>query len=413
MLQRPRFKPHLHVEIVKDEGVFVLSEPWQTVLQGRLFEVVAPWLDGRPLEAVCERLAGQASPAEVFYTVKTLDKRGYLCEGNGAPPSDKDSFWALLGIDPPTLARRLAETVIEVHALGLDDIEALRSLLQSTLDRYGYHVSPICGAVTALERSGHADGIMHVYLSGSNSARSPRSLAHVKSDLRSSAGGKGSNDLQARASALCEGLERSCGVFRGDEPRRRARLADLGDAAIPPTACMLFSEKQYQEREAWNARRSRYSYVPVAFDPKQEIEWSPVWLLTHQTVRYVPAAFCYYDYPFSPETDFCVACSNGCAAGNCLEEAILLSSFPCLSTDDLKKDILVDQSRVEELGLEMLVLDQTRPEIGMPVVKVIVPGLRHFWPRFAPGRLYDVPVKLGWLPQPLTEEQLNLVPMFL
>ena len=84
-----------------------------------------------------------------------------------------------------------------------------------------------------------------------------------------------------------------------------------------------------------------------------------------------------------------------------------------LWTDDLKKDILVGQSRVEELGLEMLVLDQTRPEIGMPVVKVIVPGLRHFWPRCAPGRLYDVPVKLGWLPQPLTEEQLNPVPMFL
>src|SRR5690606_30411941 len=30
--------------------------------------------------------------------------------------------------------------------------------------------------------------------------------------------------------------------------------------------------------------------------------------------------------------------------------------------------------------------------IGMPAVKVIVPGLRHFWARFAPGRLYDVPV---------------------
>ena len=29
--------------------------------------------------------------------------------------------------------------------------------------------------------------------------------------------------------------------------------------------------------------------------------------------------------------------------------------------------------------MEMLVLDQTRPEIGLPVVKVVVPGLRHFW----------------------------------
>jgi oxazoline/thiazoline synthase len=43
---------------------------------------------------------------------------------------------------------------------------------------------------------------------------------------------------------------------------------------------------------------------------------------------------------------------------------------------------------------------------------VIVPGLRHFWARFATGRLYDVPVQMGWLCAPLTEEQLNPIPMF-
>jgi ribosomal protein S12 methylthiotransferase accessory factor len=63
--------------------------------------------------------------------------------------------------------------------------------------------------------------------------------------------------------------------------------------------------------------------------------------------------------------------------------------------------------------MEVLVLDQTRPDIGLNVVKVIVPGMRHFWKRFAPGRLYDVPVKLGWLPESLKETQLNPVPMFL
>jgi ribosomal protein S12 methylthiotransferase accessory factor YcaO len=56
-------------------------------------------------------------------------------------------------------------------------------------------------------------------------------------------------------------------------------------------------------------------------------------------------------------------------------------------------------------GLDFLVLDQTRPDIETPVVRVIVPGLRHFYIRFAPGRLYDVPVKLGYLDQPLTESE--------
>jgi ribosomal protein S12 methylthiotransferase accessory factor len=44
-------------------------------------------------------------------------------------------------------------------------------------------------------------------------------------------------------------------------------------------------------------------------------------------------------------------------------------------------------------------------------VKVIVPGLRHFWSRFGAGRLYDVPVKLGWLAEPRTEDQMNSMPM--
>ncbi|CAB4885892.1 unannotated protein [freshwater metagenome] len=67
---------------------------------------------------------------------------------------------------------------------------------------------------------------------------------------------------------------------------------------------------------------------------------------------------------------------------------------------------------VAERGMDFIVLDQTRPDIGLSVVKVLVPGMRHFWPRFAPGRLYDVPVELGWLERPLTEAELNATPIF-
>jgi ribosomal protein S12 methylthiotransferase accessory factor len=51
--------------------------------------------------------------------------------------------------------------------------------------------------------------------------------------------------------------------------------------------------------------------------------------------------------------------------------------------------------------------------VGLCAVKVVVPGLRHFWPRFGPGRLYDVPVRLGLLPAPLAEAELNPLPLFL
>jgi len=431
---------------------------------------------------------------------------------------------------------------------------------QETLDRYAEHVSPICGTVSVLDRSGPTDdGVMHVYLSGSNIARRQRNLVNVRLDLRSSTCGKGTTDLQARASALCEAIERYSGAFQGNERRRTARYIELGDEAIHPNACMLFSERQYRDRELLNAGCTKYTFVPLPFDPEREVEWTPVWSLTRETVRYLPTSYCYFDYPAEPEAEFCPACSNGNAAGNCLEEAILqgffelverdsvglwwynrvrapgldlasvedpyprmlqkylasrdrelwvldvtsdlgipaftavsrrvvgpteeimfgfgahadpkiallravtelnqmlvpllqyadsgqwpflddpetthwlqtatvadhpyltpregplrrFDGFPHRWTDDVREDILLHKTALEQLGYELLVLDQTRPETGMPVAKVFVPGLRHFWTRFAPGRLYDVPVRLGWLPQPLAEHELNPIPMFL
>ncbi|MFL6130823.1 MAG: TOMM precursor leader peptide-binding protein [Mycobacteriales bacterium] len=71
------------------------------------------------------------------------------------------------------------------------------------------------------------------------------------------------------------------------------------------------------------------------------------------------------------------------------------------------------RARIEELGLEVLVLDLTRPDIGLPVAKVVVPGLRPFWARFAPGRLYEVPVRLGRRAEPTPYHELNPIPMFL
>ncbi|HIK07645.1 MAG TPA: TOMM precursor leader peptide-binding protein [Trichormus sp. M33_DOE_039] len=91
----------------------------------------------------------------------------------------------------------------------------------------------------------------------------------------------------------------------------------------------------------------------------------------------------------------------------------IYTDYTLYSSDDLQADVLNCVDLVAQQGLEMLVLDQTQPDIGMSVVKVVVPGLRHFWAQFAPGRLYDVPVKLGWLDKALTESELNPIPMFL
>jgi bacteriocin biosynthesis cyclodehydratase domain-containing protein len=87
--------------------------------------------------------------------------------------------------------------------------------------------------------------------------------------------------------------------------------------------------------------------------------------------------------------------------------------FRFVHRPDVRDDVESLTRALAAKGLEPLVLDQTRPDIGLPVVKVLVPGLRHFWARFGPGRLFDVPVRLGRLVAPTPYEQLNPFPMFL
>ncbi|MFC6094794.1 TOMM precursor leader peptide-binding protein [Saccharothrix lopnurensis] len=89
------------------------------------------------------------------------------------------------------------------------------------------------------------------------------------------------------------------------------------------------------------------------------------------------------------------------------------AAYPPAPEQDLLADVTLVRRRVEAAGAEVLVLDQTRPDVGMPAVKVLAPGLRHFWARFAPGRLFDVPVRLGRLREPTPYDRLNPLPMFL
>ena len=89
------------------------------------------------------------------------------------------------------------------------------------------------------------------------------------------------------------------------------------------------------------------------------------------------------------------------------------SDFTNEATRDVRDDLLISIEKLRAKGLEMIVLDHTRPDIGFPVARVVVPGLRHFWARHAPGRLYDAPVSMGWLDRPNTESDLNPIAFFL
>ncbi|MBD2302308.1 TOMM precursor leader peptide-binding protein [Nostoc sp. FACHB-190] len=432
---------------------------------------------------------------------------------------------------------------------------------QETLRKYQHHISPITGVVRELNKI-PGDGLTHNYIAKHHFHSIFDDFNGLRQNLGGRSAGKGRTDSQARASGFCEAIERYSGVFQGEEIREKASYQQMGDKAIHPNACMNFSQQQYQNREQWNVEcQGWFQKVPEPFDEQREIDWTPVWSLTHQEFKYLPTAYSYYGYQPDYKPD-CWADSNGCAAGNTIEEAILqgfmelverdavalwwynflqkpqvdLDSFdepyfqslkqyyqtinrelwvlditsdlnipvfaavtrrsdrevedivlgygahfdakiaisraltevnqilpnvlltqadgntqyppsadplaidwwttatltnqsylipddrvaakvavdyPQIASDNLLEDIKLCQQIVEKNGMEMLVLDQTRPDIGLRVAKVIVPGMRHWWSRLGAGRLYEVPVKMGWLKETLTEAELNPFPMWM
>jgi len=60
-------------------------------------------------------------------------------------------------------------------------------------------------------------------------------------------------------------------------------------------------------------------------------------------------------------------------------------------------------------GHDVIVFDYGRQDLPLSCVRVVVPGVRHFWNRRGPGRLYDAPVRMGLLDAPLNEAELNPV----
>src|SRR5262249_55264984 len=95
------------------------------------------------------------------------------------------------------------------------------------------------------------------------------------------------------------------------------------------------------------------------------------------------------------------------------EVARTAADLPNLYSQDVLEDLHTCLEIVRTAGLELLVLETTRPGVDVATVRVTVPGLRHYYPRFAPGRLYDVPVQLGWVAEQLDETALNPFPLFL
>nr|WP_262384797.1 YcaO-like family protein [Actinoplanes teichomyceticus] len=77
----------------------------------------------------------------------------------------------------------------------------------------------------------------------------------------------------------------------------------------------------------------------------------------------------------------------------------------------MRDDVMAAETIGRRHGMEMMVRDQTRPDLPLPTVKVLVPGLRPVAARFGPGRLYDAPVAQGRLVTATRYEDVNPIPL--
>jgi bacteriocin biosynthesis cyclodehydratase domain-containing protein len=264
---------------------------------------------------------------------------------------------------------------------------------RATVARFRKHVSPLTGVVTRLERI-EADLPMNTnYYAAHNFSAPAQNVNQLRAGLSGGSFGKGSTAEQGEASALMEAIERYSGIFQGDEARMTRRFTDFapGDA-IAPNDVLLFSDAQSRPEQAPTDDSGESQPVPAPFDPSAKIEWSSVWSLRDGRFKYLPTSLLYFFYsgPAAFHAD-----SNGCAAGNTLEEAIVQGFLELVERDayaiwwynrlrrpevDLSQfnDSYVRdlQSQLAESGRRLWVLDVTS-DLGVPTYVAILHWMQN------------------------------------
>jgi ribosomal protein S12 methylthiotransferase accessory factor len=201
----------------------------------------------------------------------------------------------------------------------------------ATVARFRRLVSPLTGVVSRLEPI-QADLPLNTNYYATHNFSGPAETVHeLRAGLSSGSFGKGSTAEQGEASALMEAIERYSGIFQGDEIRAKRRFTDFPSGeAIPPNDVLQFSEAQLRQGRAPTPGPDEREAISTLLDRSTKIEWSPVWSLRDARFKYLPTSLLYFFYRGAAAF---AADSNGCAAGNTLEEAIVQGFLELVERD--------------------------------------------------------------------------------
>ncbi|MFE2542738.1 TOMM precursor leader peptide-binding protein [Actinacidiphila glaucinigra] len=135
-------------------------------------------------------------------------------------------------------------------------------------------------------------------------------------------GHTGSYARSVRVGVL-EGMERLAGMrARGKRTTVVAPLTGLGDDALDPRTCGVYSDAFYRAQD-----------VVRPFAPDRPIPWVWGYSLRDRRPLLVPEVLAYYHAPGGLENRFVQESSNGCASGGSLEEAVLFGLMEAVERD--------------------------------------------------------------------------------
>ena len=146
--------------------------------------------------------------------------------------------------------------------------------------------------------------------------------------------GRGLSKQEAVTRTLGEAAQLISSCFWGDEQTIRGRAADMGSNVISPDDILLISDRQFGNRDEWNVANGDHDWMPQRFDLEQKTDWVEFSSLDGISTAFAPAA-CVYIGAFEKSDDgaFCVADSNGTAAGETLEQAKISAFLELVERD--------------------------------------------------------------------------------
>ncbi|MEM9137831.1 MAG: TOMM precursor leader peptide-binding protein, partial [Cyanobacteria bacterium P01_F01_bin.42] len=155
---------------------------------------------------------------------------------------------------------------------------------------------------------------------------------NLKAFKSMSAGGKGTNRENALASAFGEAIERFCLINDDGRPLHQARPSELhAFSHVAPSKLINFSNRQYDNREQLNELEDHVN-IPERMPEDPVLKWWPCWSLTDDKAKLLPAAYVQRS-PSLREQDWFSCNSNGMAAGNCCEEALIQGACELIERD--------------------------------------------------------------------------------